>query len=150
MGDIYFIIYIHLPECFSSGIQTPHRQEIRNEPNKSFRHSWIRKPSQWESVEGLTPPHYAHIYCLNAAYGQKAYTMWVSAHFSKALSPFVPHLFCNFKRFCTAPPPNSSRRFLIPPSENIWVGVHQRTNARWHVFIGMNTDCWRGYFTLSS
>lgn len=131
----------------------PHRQEARNEPNKSFRHSWIHKPSQGESVEALTPPHHAHIYYLNAECGQEPYAMWVYAHFLRRylyLGLICIAIFKGLRQPLLPPPTNCSRRFLIPPSEDIWGGVHQRTNARRHVFIGINIDCWRRCFTLSS
>ena len=124
-----FIIYVHLSERFCFVLQTPDRQEIRNEPNKSFRQLGIHKPSQGESVEGLIPPHYAHFHDLNAEYGQKAYTSQVYTHFLRR----YPHLclicFTILKGFAPQPPQttNSSCRFLIPPQRTSeWVYIRRQ------------------------
>lgn len=100
---IYFIVYVHLSECFSNGLQTPtDRKQELNQISHSDIHEFVNlhRESQWKVWLFLIVPTFIY---LNAEYGQKAYTMWVYAHFSEALSPFVPHLFHNLKRFCTAP-----------------------------------------------
>lgn len=142
---IYFTICVHLCEYFCSGLKSPtDRKPEMNQISHSDIHEIINihGERQWEVFLPLIMPAII-IWMQNM---DRKYTLSEFMLIFAMCSPHLCHIcFVTFK--CVVQPSQILPQISNPLQRTSeWVGVHQRTNARWHGFIKMNTESWRGYF----